>query len=109
MRLPVIGVNSHKIYEGDFTVMLDSLNELFQECGVYVTPKDLATRMEQKLHRNIHYNFAAYLYTLLGFETRSGIGLEDRVSRYIVFNPELLAQKRGQFCQADIAVSNKNV
>ena len=56
--------------EGDMAVMLDSLAELFQERGDEVMPKDVAERMEQKLHRNIHHHVAAYLYTSLGFVTR---------------------------------------
>jgi hypothetical protein len=34
---------------------------------------------------------------LLGFVTRNGIEAGDKDSRYIVFDPELLAQKRAQY------------
>jgi hypothetical protein len=97
--LTIIGEYNHKICDGDFTAILDSLNELFQERGDCITPKDLALRMQQKLRRNIHYNFATYLFSLLGFVTRSGIGSGDRDCRYIVCNAELLAEKRAQFCK----------
>ena len=62
-------------------------------------PKQLAERMENKMHRHVHYTYATYLCTLLDFVTRNGIEAGDKDSRYIVFNPELLAQKRGQYCE----------
>jgi len=43
----------HKIQEGDFAVILDSLQELFRERGDSVTPKQLAERMEHKLNRSV--------------------------------------------------------
>ena len=89
--------NNHQIRDGDFRVMLDSLQELFQENGNAVTPKQLATRMEQKLHRHVHYSFATYLFTLLGFTTRLGIGQENKSNHYIVFNAELFAEKQAYF------------
>jgi hypothetical protein len=91
--LSVIGY-THQIQAGDFTVVLDSLQELFQENPDAVTPKLLAARMEQKLQRHIHYTYATYLCSVLGFITMKGIGFGKRDIRYIIFDPELLAQKR---------------
>jgi len=76
--------------------MLDCLDELFRECGDTITPKVLASRMEQKLHRRVHYSFATYLYTLSGFVTKPGIGNNDRFARFIVYNPELIAVQRAR-------------
>jgi hypothetical protein len=89
----------HQIQAGDIAVILDSLQELFRERGDAVTPKQLAERMENKIHRHVHYTYATYLCTLLGFVTRNGIEAGDKDSRYIVFDPELLAQKRAQYCE----------
>jgi hypothetical protein len=94
--LSELSVNNHKIHDGDFVVMLDCLDELFRECGDTITPKVLASRMEQKLHRRVHYSFATYLYTLSGFVTKPGIGNNDRFARFIVYNPELIAVQRAR-------------
>ncbi|MGA2527478.1 MAG: hypothetical protein ABSF79_12825 [Smithellaceae bacterium] len=80
----------------DILVMLDSLQELFQEQGDKVTPRQPATRMEQKLHRNVHYNFASYLFTLQGFVTKSVTNKDGGYSRFIVYNPELIAEQRAR-------------
>ena len=88
----------HQIQAGDIAVILDSLQELFRERGETVTPKQVAKRMENKMQRHVHYTYATYLCTLLGFVTRNGIEAGDKDSRYIVFDPELLAQKRAQYC-----------
>jgi len=90
---------THQIQTGDFTVVLDSLQELFQKHPDAVTPKFLAARMEQKLQRHIHYTYATNLCSVLGFTTRKGIVFEKKDTRYIVFDPELLAQKRAQYCE----------
>jgi hypothetical protein len=90
---------THQIQTGDFTVVLDSLQELFSERGDAVTPKQLAARMENKIHRHVHYTYATYLSSVLGFVTRNGIEAGDKDSRYIVFDPELLVQKRAQYCK----------
>ena len=89
----------HQIQAGDIAVILDSLQELFRERGETVTPKQVAKRMENKMQRHVHYTYATYLCTLLGFVTRNGIEAGDKDSRYIVFDPELLAQKRAQYCR----------
>ena len=88
----------HQIQTGDIAIILDSLQELFRERGDAVTPKQLAERMENKMQRHVHFTYATYLCTLLGFVTRNGIEAGDKDSRYIVFDPELLAQKRAQYC-----------
>ena len=89
----------HQIQTGDIAVILDALQELFRERGDAVTPKQLAERMENKIHRHVHYTYATYLCTLLGFVTRNGIEAGDKDNRYLVFDPELLAQKRAQYCE----------
>jgi hypothetical protein len=96
--LGIIGY-TRQINTGDFTVLLDCLQELFDENPDRVTPKLLAARMERKLHRHIHYSFATYLCSLLGFTTKKGIGFGKCDTRCIVFDPELLAQKRAQYCE----------
>ena len=89
----------HKIQAGDIAVILDSLQELFRERGEAVTPKQLADRMEHKSNRRVHYTYATYLCTLLGFVTRNGTDVGDKDNRYIVFDSGLLAQKRAQYCE----------
>ena len=83
---------------GDIAIISDSLQELFRERGDAVTPKQLAERMEHKCNRSVHYTYATYLCSLLGFVTRKESKPGIRNSRYIVFDPELLAQKRAQYC-----------
>jgi hypothetical protein len=89
---------THQIQTGDFTVVLDSFEELFKDNPDAVTPKLLAGRMEQKLPRHIDYIYATYLCSLLGFIIRKGIGLGKWDTRCIVFDLELVAQKRAQYC-----------
>ena len=89
----------HKVQDGDFAVILDSLQELFRERGDSVTPKQLAERMEHKLNRSVHYTHATYLCTLLGFVTRQGNKPGDKNNHYVVFDAALLAQKRSQYCR----------
>jgi hypothetical protein len=71
--------------------------ELFQERGDAVTPKQLATPMEQKLHRHAYHTFATYLFTLLGFTTRVGIGQENKSGHCIIFKAELYSEKHAYF------------
>jgi hypothetical protein len=68
-----------------------------KERGDAVTPTDVAERMGQKLHRHISPYIAGYLYTTLGFVSRSRKGQAGRPRYFIVPNPELLAEKRAQF------------
>ena len=91
----------------DITTMLDSLSELFQEREDEVTATLIAERMEQKLHRHIHRRLAAKLYKLLGFDSRRRNLSADHDKYYVIPNPELLAEKRTQFCKVDINTSNK--
>jgi hypothetical protein len=99
-----VRVNNHKIQDGDFAVMLESLSELFQEHGEAVSPRRLAERMERKLHRQIPIHTASYIYTSLGFVTRK---LDSKGSRYcIIPNPKLLEEKRAQYCKLDVSSSN---
>ena len=65
--------------------------------GKTVTPKRLAERMEQKLHRQIPIHTASYIYTSLGFVTRRIDGKGNRYS--IIPNHELLAEKQAQYCK----------
>jgi hypothetical protein len=93
--------------ERDIPVLLDSLQELFQEHGDTVTPTDLAQRMEEKLHRHISPMFASYLYTTLGFVSRPRSNQMGR-GYYIVPNQELLAERQAQFCKIETDESDKN-
>ena len=91
-----------KVNEKDVSAILDSLYELFQEYGDSVTPTLLSERMEQKLRRQIPMHNLAYLYTSLGFVTRRG---NSNTISYIIPDPELLTEKRAQFC--NVSVSGK--
>ena len=99
-------MKSNICFEEDIAVMLDSLHELFQERGDKVTATLIAERMERKLNRHIHHHRAAYLYRLLGFNTKSGKGHTDRSKRYVIPDLDLLAEKRAQFCKVN--ASDKN-
>ena len=90
-----------RLKDGDIAVMLDCLDELFRERGDEVMPKDLAERMEQKLHRHIHHHTAAYLYTSLGFVTKRVNASPNGSKYYIIPNTKLLAEKLAQFSKAD--------
>jgi hypothetical protein len=78
----------------DIPVMLDCLEELFNEYGDAVTPTLLVERMEAKLHRHMPMHVVAHLYTSQGFITKSVIALQKYC---IIPNPELLAQKRAEY------------
>ena len=106
-KLSALTSCQHQIYTGDLTVILDSLRELFHECGDSVTPKQLAERMEHKLNRRVHYTYATYLCVLLGFVTRKGTEVGDKGNHYIVFDAELLEQKRAQYCEISEEVKSK--
>ena len=83
----------------DIPVMLDCLQELFNEYGDTVTPTLLVERMESKLHRHVSMHVVAYQYTSLGFVTKR---LNGNNSKYnIIPNRELLAEKRAQFCKVN--------
>jgi hypothetical protein len=82
--------------ERDIVALLDALQELFQESGDEVTPKEVGERMGQKLHKQIPLHMVANAYTSLGFVTRKGN--KSGEGRFLVPNPELLAEKRSQFC-----------
>ena len=79
-------------------VMLDTLQELFNEYGDAVTPTLLVERMERKLHRHLRMHDVAYQYTSLEFVTKRLIGQQKYC---IIPNFELLAEKRAQFCKVN--------
>jgi hypothetical protein len=81
----------------DIPVMLDSLQELFNEYGDTVTPTLLVKRMERKLHRHVSMHVVAYQYTSLGFVTKRIPGTSSHYS--IIPNHELLAEKQAQYCK----------
>jgi hypothetical protein len=83
-------------FEEDAAAMLDSLYELFQECGDKVTATLMAERMESKLNRHVHHNRASYLYRLLGFYSMCGKGHDNRSKYYIIPDCALLARCRAQ-------------
>ena len=80
----------------DIPVMLDSLQELFNEYGEAVTPTLLVERMETKLHRQMPMHVVAHQYTSLGFVTKR---LNAKQKYSIIPNLELLAERRDQFCK----------
>ena len=80
----------------DIPVMLDCLQELFNEYGEAVTPTLLVERMETKLHRQMPMHVVAHQYTSLGFVTKR---LNAKQKYSIIPNPELLAERRDQFCK----------
>ena len=81
----------------DIVALLDALEELFQEHRDKVTPKQVAARMGQKLHKQIPLHLATDTYASFGFITKKAIkhGEESQ----IIPNPELLAKIRAQFCK----------
>jgi len=90
-------LNADVCFEEDIAAMLDSLQELFRECGNKVTATLIAERMERKLHRHVHHHRAAYLYRLMGFNAIRGNGHPDKSKYYVVPDLELLAEKQAQF------------
>ena len=80
----------------DIPVMLDCLQELFDEYGDAVTPTLLVERMERKLHRHVRMHVVAHHYASLGFITKR-YNAQQKYS--IIPNPELLAERRDQFCK----------
>jgi hypothetical protein len=92
-------LKANTFFEEDIVALLDSLQELFQEYGNDVTATLIAERMEQKLHRHVHYHQAAYLYRLMGFDAIRGDGHSDKSKYYVVPDLDLLAEKRAQFCK----------
>ena len=85
-----------KIEQEDIPVMLDCLQELFNEYGDAVTPTLLVERMERKLHRHVRMHVVAHQYASLGFLTKR-LNAQQKYS--IIPNPELLAERRDQFCK----------
>lgn len=65
-------------WKEDITVILDSLQELFNEYGDTVTPTLLVERMERKLHRRLPMHVAAYLHTSQGFVTNNDTYIEQK-------------------------------
>jgi len=82
----------------DIPVMLESLQELFDECGDRVTPTQLMVRMEGKLHRHLRMHVVAHQYTSLGFVTKR---LNTKQKYSIIPNLELLEEMRAQFGRAN--------
>jgi len=82
----------------DIPVMLDCLQELFNEYGDAVTPTLLVESMGRKLHRRMQMQSVAHQYTSLGFVTKRMNALKKYC---IIPNLELLAEKRAQFCNVN--------
>jgi hypothetical protein len=99
--------NGYEPKERDIPVLLDSLQELFQEHGDTVTPTLLAERMEEKLYRHISPMIAFYLYTTPGFVSSPRSYYTGR-GYFIVPNLKLLAERRAQFCQRNTNKSDKS-
>ena len=87
-----------KINKEDIAVMLDCLQELFNEYADSVTPTLLVERMERKLHRHMRMHVVAHQYTSLGFVTKR---LNAKPQYSIIPNLELLAEIRAQFSRAN--------
>jgi len=91
--------------EKDIIALLDALQELFQENRDKVTPKQVAERVGQKLHKQVTLHLVANAYTSLGFITRksnkSGEGY------YLIPSPGLLTEKRVQFCKDAISSNDQ--
>jgi hypothetical protein len=88
-----------KTEKEDIPVMLDSLQELFDEYGDAVTPTLLVERMGRKLHRQVRMHVVAHQYTSLGFVTKR---LNAKQKYSIIPNLELLAEIRAQFGKAKV-------
>ena len=78
----------------DIPVMLDCLQELFNEYGDEVTPTLLVERMESKLHRHMQMQSVVHQYASLGFVTKR---LNAQSKYNIIPNPELLVELRAQY------------
>jgi hypothetical protein len=88
-----------EINKEDIAVMLDCLQELFNEYGDAVTPTLLVERMERKLHRHMRMHVVAHQYTSLGFVTKR---LNAKRKYSIIPNLELLAEIRAQLGLAHV-------
>ena len=96
---------SDHVKNRDIAAVLDSLDELFRESKDSVTPKQVTMRTEQKLRRPINLHEVAYVCSSLGFVTRRSGG---KINGYcFIPNPELLTEKRAQFCAVDASDKNK--
>jgi hypothetical protein len=84
----------------DIPVMLDSLQELFDEYGDAVTPTLLVERMERKLLRHVRMHVVAHQYTSLGFITKR---LNAQQKYNIIPNLELLAKIKAEFGKNNIS------
>ena len=96
--------NDRSLYrtkQKEMVALLDALQELFQESGDEVTPKQLKERMEQKLHTKVPLHLVVSAYTSLGFVSRKSS--KHGEERFIIPNPALLAERRAQFLRADIS------
>jgi len=96
--------NDRSLYRAkqkDMVALLDAIQELFQESGDEVTPKQLKERMEQKLHAQVPLHLVVSAYTSLGFVSRKG--RKNGEERFIIPNPALLAERRAQFLRADLS------
>jgi hypothetical protein len=88
----------------DIVALLDALQELFKEHRDKVTPKRVAERMAQKLHKQIPLHIVDDITASLGFITMRGT--KHGETNYIIPNPELLAERRDQFCKDDFSSNN---
>ena len=89
----------------DIIALVDALHELFQENTNKVTPKQVAERMGQKLQKQIPLHMVANAYSSLGFVTRRGS--KSGEGYYLVPNPNLLRERRSQFCKDAIISKNQ--
>jgi hypothetical protein len=88
----------------DIVALLDALLELFQENKNKVTPKQVAERMAQKLQKQIPLHIVVDATASLGFITMRGT--KHGETNFIIPDPELLVERRAQFCKGDISSNN---
>jgi len=82
----------------DIPVMLDCLQELFNEYGDEVTPTLLVERMESKLHRHMQMQSVVHQYASLGFFTKRNNAMQKYC---IIVDLLLIAERRSQFYKAN--------
>ena len=83
----------YRAKQKDMVALLDALQELFQESGDEVTPKQIKERMEQKLQTQVPLHLVVSAYTSLGFVSRKGRKHGDRTFYYP--QPRVISGKTG--------------
>jgi hypothetical protein len=74
----------------DIIALLDALQESFQDHKDKVTPKEVAERMGQKLHKQNPLHLVTNTYASLGCVTRKST--KSGEGYFLIPNPSLLAE-----------------